>query len=118
MGRRNLPCSTVNAQTVNSIGARFVQQQQGFEQVSESLPPESATATRSPSRIILESRDGFADFAQQCFFEFQKLKYRADRCCGLRTPLRLLSARGSEEPNGTATVRERSASAFAHGRLA
>ena len=52
-GRRNLPCSTVNAQTVKSTGARFCNSSSASSIVSESLPPESATATRSPSRIIL-----------------------------------------------------------------
>ena len=33
-------------------GRALLQQQQRFQQVAESLPPESATATRSPSRII------------------------------------------------------------------
>ena len=32
MGRRNLPCSTVNAQTEKSMGARSGKQQQRFEQ--------------------------------------------------------------------------------------
>src|SRR5437016_5336721 len=54
MGRRNLPCSTVNAQTVNWIGARSRSRISASSMVSESLPPESATATRSPSRIILK----------------------------------------------------------------
>src|ERR1700691_4995633 len=52
-GRRNLPCSTVNAQTVKSTGARFCNSSSASSMVSESLPPDSATATRSPSRIIL-----------------------------------------------------------------
>src|SRR5215472_12186205 len=53
MGRRNLPCSTVNAQTEKSTGARFSSSRRASSRVSESLPPERATATRSPSRIIL-----------------------------------------------------------------
>ena len=52
MGRRNLPCSTVKAQTEKSIGARFWSSNSASSRVTESLPPESATATRSPSRII------------------------------------------------------------------
>src|ERR1700722_8069219 len=52
-GRRNFPCSTVNAQTVKSIGARFCNSKSASSIVRESLPPDSATATRSPSRIIL-----------------------------------------------------------------
>src|SRR5450631_1603451 len=54
MGRRNFPCSTVNAQTVKSIGARSFNSNKASSIVTESLPPESATATRSPSRIILK----------------------------------------------------------------
>ena len=54
MGRRNLPCSTVNAQTENSTGARLASSNKASSRVSESLPPDSATATRSPSRIILK----------------------------------------------------------------
>src|SRR5258708_23233371 len=53
MGRRNLPCSTVNAHTENSTGARSRSSSNASSMVTESLPPESATATRSPSRIIL-----------------------------------------------------------------
>src|SRR5580692_241612 len=52
-GRRNFPCSTVNAQTVKSTGARFCNSSSASSMVSESLPPDKATATRSPSRIIL-----------------------------------------------------------------
>src|SRR5271166_115466 len=52
-GRRNFPCSTVNAQTVKSTGARFCSSSSVSSIVSESLPPDNATATRSPSRIIL-----------------------------------------------------------------
>src|SRR5450631_3680024 len=54
MGRRNLPCSTVKAQTENSTGAFLASSSRASSSVSESLPPESATATRSPSRIILK----------------------------------------------------------------
>src|SRR5271170_7551669 len=53
MGRKNLPCSTVKAQTENSTGAFLASRSRTSSSVSESLPPESATATRSPSRIIL-----------------------------------------------------------------
>jgi hypothetical protein len=52
MGRRNLPCSTVKAQTVKWMGARFCNNSKASSMVAESLPPETATATRSPSRII------------------------------------------------------------------
>src|SRR5580698_642858 len=52
-GRKNFPCSTVKAQTVKLIGARFCNRRRTSRRVRESLPPESATATRSPSRIIL-----------------------------------------------------------------
>src|SRR3984885_1018317 len=52
-GRRNFPCSTVNAQTVKSTGARFCNSNSASSIVSESLPPDNATTTRSPSRIIL-----------------------------------------------------------------
>ena len=54
MGRRNLPCSTVKAQTEKSMGARFCSSSSTSSMVAESLPPESATATRSPSRIMLK----------------------------------------------------------------
>ena len=52
-GLRNLPCSTVNAQTEKSMGARFCSRMSASRRVTESLPPERPTATRSPSRIIL-----------------------------------------------------------------
>src|SRR5271157_4042146 len=54
MGRRNFPCSTVKAHTEKSMGARFWSSSSASSNVAESFPPESATATRSPSRIILK----------------------------------------------------------------
>ena len=43
----------VKAQTEKSMGARFCSSSRASSMVAESLPPDSATATRSPSRIIL-----------------------------------------------------------------
>src|ERR1700686_1200954 len=54
MGLRNFPCSTVKDVTEKSMGARFCNSSRASSIVIESLPPESATATRSPSRIILK----------------------------------------------------------------
>src|SRR5205807_5638483 len=54
IGRRNLPCSTVKAHTLKSMGARFWSRTRASSRVAESFPPERATATRSPSRIILK----------------------------------------------------------------
>src|ERR1700757_4387204 len=54
MGRKNLPCSTVKAHTVKSTGALLLSKSKASSMVSESLPPDNATATRSPSRIILK----------------------------------------------------------------
>src|ERR1700682_3133578 len=67
MGRRNFPCSTVNAQTVNSMGARFWSSRSASSSVSESLPPERATATRSPSRIILNRPTASPIFRRSVF---------------------------------------------------
>ncbi len=49
---KHFPCSTVNAQTENSIGARSESSFKASRRVSESFPPDRATATRSPSRIM------------------------------------------------------------------
>src|SRR5580693_1639863 len=67
MGRRNLPCSTVNAQTENSTGALFASNSSASRRVSESLPPERATATRSPSRIILKRPTASPTFRKSIF---------------------------------------------------
>src|SRR5580693_7105220 len=67
MGRRNLPCSTVNAQTENSTGALFASNSNASRRVSESLPPERATATRSPSRIILKRPTASPTFRNSIF---------------------------------------------------
>src|ERR1041385_8046353 len=67
MGRRNFPCSTVNAHTVNRIGARSRSRIRASSIVNESLPPESATATRSPSRIILKRVTASPTFRRSVF---------------------------------------------------
>src|ERR1700690_4049694 len=67
MGRRNLPCSTVKAQTEKSTGARSASSRSACRRVSESLPPESATATRSPSRIILKRPAASPTFLSRVF---------------------------------------------------
>src|ERR1700693_769159 len=54
MGRMNFPCSTVKAQTEKSTGARLASISRASSNVRESLPPDKATATRSPLRIILK----------------------------------------------------------------
>src|ERR1700686_640066 len=54
MGRMNFPCSTVKAQTEKSTGARLASISRASSNVRESLPPDNATATRSPLRIILK----------------------------------------------------------------
>ena len=69
MGRRNLPCSTVKAQTEKSIGARFCEQQQGFEQGGRIL----AAGKRHGHTVAVanhpEAVDGFPYLAQQCLFQ-------------------------------------------------
>src|SRR5271163_2177965 len=67
MGRRNLPCSTVNAQTENWMGARRANSNRASKSVTESLPPDSATATRSPSRIILKRAIASPTFRNKVF---------------------------------------------------
>src|SRR6266566_7214124 len=67
IGRRNLPCSTVKAQTENSTGARFASSNSASSSVRESLPPDSATATRSPSRIILKRWTASPTFRSSVF---------------------------------------------------
>src|SRR5260370_32046611 len=67
MGRRNFPCSTVNAQTVKSMGARFWSSKSASRRVRESLPPDKATATRSPSRIILNRPTASPIFRRSIF---------------------------------------------------
>src|SRR5882724_7635666 len=42
----------VKAQTVKGMGARFCSRANDSSKVSESLPPETPTATRSPARIM------------------------------------------------------------------
>src|SRR5512135_1881954 len=75
IGRRNLPCSTVKAQTVNFIGARSRRSISASSMVSESLPPESATATRSPSRIILKRVTASPTLRRSVFSRSKPLLY-------------------------------------------
>src|SRR3984957_1860209 len=67
MGRMNLPCSTVKAQTEKSTGARFASSRRASSKVSESFPPDSATATRSPLRIILKRPTASPTFLRRIF---------------------------------------------------
>ena len=69
MGRRNLPCSTVKAQTENSMGARFCEQQQRFEQRGGILAAGERDGHAVAVANHLETVDGFPHLAQQCFFE-------------------------------------------------
>ena len=63
----------MNAHTVKSTGARFCSSSSTSSSVSESLPPESADGDAIAVANHLESRDRFADLAQKCFFEVQKI---------------------------------------------
>src|SRR6266567_6798912 len=83
IGRRNLPCSTVKAHTENSIGARFWSRISASSRVAESLPPESATATRSPSRIILKRCIASPTFRSSVFSRSTNLIIVWDRPPGL-----------------------------------
>ena len=67
MGARNFPCSMVNAQTVKLMGARSRNNTKASSMVMESLPPETATATRSPSRIILKRVTASPTLRSNCF---------------------------------------------------
>ena len=78
MGRRNLPCSTVKAQTEKSMGARFCSSSSASSRVTESLPPEKRHGHAVAVANHLEAVDGFADFAQQCLFEIHSFDYRAE----------------------------------------
>src|SRR5205823_2804649 len=75
MGRRNFPCSTVNAHTENSMGARFDSSTSASSIVTESLPPERATATRSPSRIILKRVTASPTLRSNVFSRSKELLY-------------------------------------------
>ena len=69
MGRRNLPCSTVKAQTENSMGARFCEQQQGFEQGCGILAARKRHGHAVAVANHFEALNGLADFAEQSFFQ-------------------------------------------------
>ena len=64
MGRRNLPCSTVKAQTEKSMGARFCEQQQRFEHGRRILAAGERDGHAVAVANHLEAMDGFADLAQ------------------------------------------------------
>ena len=76
MGRRNLPCSTVKAQTEKSIGARFGQQQQGLQQGERILAARERHGHAVAIANHFEAVDRLADLAQQCFFEVHSLIIR------------------------------------------
>ena len=69
MGRRNLPCSTVNAQTEKSDGRAFGQQQQRFQQRERILAARQRHGNAVAIANHFEPADRLADFAQKKLFE-------------------------------------------------
>jgi len=69
MGRRNFPCSTVNAQTVNSMGARFWSSRRASQQRQGVLAAGQGHRYAIPIADHLEPSDRFAYLPQECFFE-------------------------------------------------
>ena len=75
IGLRNLPCSTVNAQTENSIGARFCNSKSDFQHGGRILAAGKRHSHTVAVANHLETAHRFPHLAQQCLFQVHWINY-------------------------------------------